>query len=280
MQVPDELNNDWRRVAATVYKKPTDAKILGSVEIDVTDLEEYINQKRKEGLRITLTHIFTLIISRALKEDVPELNVFIRRGKIIARPRIDAGLSVLLRDQQMSSVLIRDADTLTLKELSEILMQKLRDSRTGAENKAMKMKALLGKIPWPFRGWIFSLIKLISIDWGLKIPGLGVSGNSFGSFLISNIGSLGLDAGFPALFPVSNVSFVMILGGVNTKPWVVDGEIVQRRILWLGTAIDHRAVDGSHGGKLFRYIREVMKDVEQLERKPKWFEAEPEKENE
>ncbi|MDZ4204155.1 MAG: 2-oxo acid dehydrogenase subunit E2, partial [Bacteroidales bacterium] len=157
-----------------------------------------------------------------------------------------------------------------LRELADVLMATIRNSRRGTENKTMKMKAFLGSIPWPFRGWIFKLIKLLTINLGLAIPSLGLSASSFGSFVISNIGSLGLDAGFPALFPVSNVSFVMIMGGVSTKPWVVDDKIVPRRILWLGTAMDHRAVDGSHGGKLFRYIREVLRNPEQLEQKPTW----------
>lgn len=270
MKHSDYFNSDWRHVAAAVYKKPTDAKILGSVEIDVTDLEEYINQKRKQGLRITLTHIFTLIIARALKEDVPELNVYIRRGKVVLRPVIEASISVLLRDGQLSSVKVPDADTMTLAELADHLMNQIRNSRKGTENKTMKMKAILAGIPWPFRSWIFRLLKILTIDLGISVPAWGLSASSFGSFVISNIGSLGLDTGFPALFPVSNVSFVMILGGVSTKPWVVNGQIIPRRILWLGTAMDHRAVDGSHGGKLFRYIREVMKDIEQLESKPEW----------
>jgi len=46
------LNNEWRRVAASVYRKPVDSKIFGSVEIDVTDLEAFISVKRKEGIKI------------------------------------------------------------------------------------------------------------------------------------------------------------------------------------------------------------------------------------
>jgi len=62
------LNNDWRRVAAAMYKKPSDAKIFGSADLDVTELEEFVSRKRKEGLKITLTHIFTLIVARGLRE--------------------------------------------------------------------------------------------------------------------------------------------------------------------------------------------------------------------
>ena len=48
----ENLNTAWRQIASTIYKKPNDSKIFGSVEIDVTDLEIYIEKKRKEGLKI------------------------------------------------------------------------------------------------------------------------------------------------------------------------------------------------------------------------------------
>jgi len=46
------LNNEWRRVAASVYRNLVDSKIFGSVEIDVTDLEAFISVKRKGGIKI------------------------------------------------------------------------------------------------------------------------------------------------------------------------------------------------------------------------------------
>ena len=75
------LNTNWRKVASTIYQKPTDSKIYGSVDIDVTELEKYIVQKRKEGIKITLTHVMTFIVGRAIAQEVPELNCFVRRGK-------------------------------------------------------------------------------------------------------------------------------------------------------------------------------------------------------
>ncbi len=66
--------------------------------------------------------------------------------------------------------------------------------------------------------------------------------------------------GYPALFPSSNVSFVLILGGVNRKPAVVGEQILPRTILSLGAALDHRVVDASHGGLLFRYLKNIVKN--------------------
>ena len=263
MNEPD-LNTDWRKISASVYRKPIDSKIFGSVEIDVTDLENFISQKRKEGLKITLTHIFTLAVARALKEEIPELNSYIRRGKIIRRKSVDAMISVLVQDREMSSVRILNADQINLTELAEKLSKGISETRSGREDNTMKMKSKVAAIPWPFRAWVFNLIKLITIKWGISLPFIGLSHNNFGSFVITNIGSIGLDLGFPALFPVSNVAMVFVLGGVQKKAVVVNDKIVIRRMISLSTAMDHRVVDAIHGGKLFKFLKMSVRNPEQF----------------
>lgn len=265
MKTAEELNSGWRKVASSIYRRPTDSKLFGSVEMDITDLEKYIAEKRKNGVKATLTHIFILAGARALKHEVPELNTYIKRGNVILRDHIDVMVSILLRESQMGSVLIKDADKLTLDELIKVMNQEVKSARQGSENKTMKIKDKLARLPWPLRGWVFRMLKTITADWGFSFPLLGLSANSFGSFVVSNIGNVGLDMGYPALLPTSNVSFVLVLGGVNRKPAVVGDQILPRTILSLGAALDHRVVDASHGGLLFRYLKKIVKNPELLD---------------
>ena len=267
MKSPAELNSGWRKVASSIYRRPTDSKIFGSVEIDVTDLEAFIAEKRRNGIKATLTHVFVLAAARALKQEVPELNTYIKRGNVVLRNHIDVMVSVLLRESQMGSVLIKDVDTLTLAELVKVMSDEVKLSRLGSENKTMQMKNRMARIPWPFRTWIIRLLKIVTSDWGFSFPSLGLSSDSFGSFVVSNIGNVGLDMGYPALFPSSNVSFVLILGGVNKKPAVVGDLILPRTILSLGAALDHRVVDASHGGLLFRYLKNIVNNPQLLDEK-------------
>lgn len=260
------LNSEWRLVASVIYKKPVDSKILGSVEIDVTDLEKYISDKRKQGLKITTTHIFTLIFARGLKFEVPELNSYVRRGRIIEKESVDATISVLIQGEEMSSVCVPSAEYMTLSELADFLSDGISKTRSGEESKAMRKKAVFARIPWPFRGWVYKFIKVITINLGMSIGGL--SANNYGSFVVANIGTVGLDVGYPALFPSSNVAMVLTMGGIYKKPVVVNDEIVPRRIMNLSVALDHRVVDASHGGKLFRYVRRMLRNIEYLEEKP------------
>ncbi len=264
-----DYNSNWRKVASTIYKKPTDSKIYGIVELDVTDLEKYVAQKRKEGLKTTLTYIISLIIGRAIREEVPELNTYVKRGKIVQREHVDGMVSVLLPGGQMGTVKIEDADKQTIQEITDEIAKRIRDSRKGDENDTMQSKSLLANVPWPFRKWLFRLYRTITIDWGISIPGLGLDSHSFGSYVVSNIGTVGLDTGFGSLLPSSNVSLVFILGSIIKKPAIVNDEVVPRRIMMLSATLDHRVVDGSHGGKLFRAIKRMVKNPEILEEKPK-----------
>lgn len=260
------LNNEWRKVASAMYIKPVDSKILGSVQIDVTDLEKYISEKRKQGVKITPTHIFTLIFARGLKTEVPELNSFVRRGRIVGKKTVDAMISVLLEGEEMSSVKVPSAEKMNLQELSEFLKSNIQDTRSGKENKAMRKKGMLARIPWPFRRMVYLIIKQLTINWGLSFAGLSAS--NYGSFVVANIGTIGLDVGYPALFPTSNVALVVTLGSISKKAVVVDDEIVIRRIMTIGVAMDHRVVDASHGGKLFRYTRQMLRNIKVLEKRP------------
>lgn len=257
------LNNSWRKTATTLYKKPDDSKILGSVELDISELQDYIAHKRKEGLKITLTHFFTLATARAIKEKLPELNTYVQRGNIRSFQNIDATVSVLLRKNEMGSVKVEKADQFTLQEFAPFLQKKILEARNGTENDAMKLKDKLAVIPWPLRGLAYWIVKKLLVDWGISFA--GISANNMGSFIVSNIGSLGLDNGYPALFPAANVSFVLILGGIKKTPLVINDEIQIRTVITLAGALDHRVVDASHAGILFRYYKYIVKNPENLE---------------
>jgi pyruvate dehydrogenase E2 component (dihydrolipoamide acetyltransferase) len=264
MNTSEKFNTPWRKVASTIYKKPIDSKILGQLELDVTNIEKFVTESRKGGLKITLTHIFVLVLARALKTEVPEFNTYVRRGKIIARPSIDALVSVLLADGGMGTVEIKNADTLNLEGIEAILKNEIDKSRKGDENSTMQTKNFLSSIPWPFRNWFFKFYTLLTINWGISIPFLGLSANSFGSFVITNIGSIGLDIGYPALLPSSNISFVLVMGGIQKKPVVINDEIVIRRMMSITIVMDHRISDASHGGRLLRFIKQVLQHPEEL----------------
>ncbi len=265
----DRFNTPWRVTAAAIYTAPSDSRVYGSLDIDVTEAKRFLDAKRKSGVKITMVHLTTAVLARAVAFDVPELNCFIRRGSVVGRKRLNVMLPVMLDSQSgVSSVLVNDAHARPVSDLANDIRQQAHMSRSGEESKASQNKYLLNKIPWPFRRAVFKLVKWLTVDLGVEMRSLGLSSDSFGSFIVSDIGSFGLTSGMAALFPAAKIPAVIIMGKMEEKPVVRDGEVVIRTILPLTGTFDHRIVDGMQIGKLGRAIHRNFK-------KPEWLDEVP-----
>ncbi|MCP4298944.1 MAG: hypothetical protein GY783_00015 [Gammaproteobacteria bacterium] len=268
----DQFNTPWRVTSAAIYTTPTDSRVYGTLDIDVTNAKRFLEKKRAEGVKVTMTHLATAVLARAVAFDVPEMNCFIRRGAVVGRERLDVMVPVSVGgDAGVTAAIIKDAHARTVSSIAQEIRDKASSGRSGDEIKAAQNKYLLNRIPWPFRRLAFRFLKWITVDMGIEIKALGLSAHSFGSFVVSDIGSFGLNTGMTALMPAAKVPAVIVLGKVEEKPVVRNGEIVIRTVLPLTGTFDHRIVDGMQIGKLARGIKRNF-------RKPEWLYEKPEKE--
>lgn len=268
----DRFNTPWRVSAAAIYTAPSDSRVYGSLDIDVTDAKLFMDEKRRAGVKITMMHLTTAVLARAVAFDVPELNCFIRRGAVVGRKRLNVMVPVMLDSQSgVTSVVVNDAHARRVSELADDIRTLAQNSRGGRESKASRNKYLLNRVPWPFRRAVFKVLKWLTVDLGLELRALGLSSDSFGSFIVSDIGSFGLTTGMAALFPAAKIPAVVIMGKMEQKPVVRHGEIVIRTILPLTGTFDHRIVDGMQIGKLGRAIHRNFA-------RPEWLDEVPEKE--
>ena len=256
----DKYNTPWRLVANTVFGPPKSGKLYGTMDVDITETEEYIWSERKANRKITMTSIAIAAIAKTLAEDTPEINCFIRRGRIIPRDYIDVSTAVLLKGgEAMSTVIIKEADTKTVLEIANELKEKAFEARQGDEDEAMDSKHALAKIPWPFRKWIYLLIRFVIYGLGIKIKSIGISDRSFGSITLTNVGSIGLTNSFPALMPMAKLPAVIAIGKIEKRPVVIKDEIVIRTILAGSAAFDHRLVDGI---QIARFVKGVIRRIQ------------------
>jgi pyruvate/2-oxoglutarate dehydrogenase complex dihydrolipoamide acyltransferase (E2) component len=265
----DPFNTPWRITAAAIYTTPTDSRVYGTLDIDVTDAKQFLDEKRGRGVKITMTHLATTVLARAVAFDVPEMNCFIRRGRVVGRERIDVMVPVAIGGGEgVSAILIKDAHARTVTSIAEEIRTRAEENRSGTESKTVQNKYLLNRVPWPLRRPVFRFLKWITVDMGIKIKSLGLSADSFGSFVVSDIGSFGLNTGMTSLMPAAKIPAVIVLGKIEEKPVVRNGQIEIRTILPLTGTFDHRIVDGLQIGKLARGIKRNF-------RKPEWLDQVP-----
>jgi len=239
--------SSWRKVAISIYGPPKEGKVYGSYEVDATELLKFIEKKKKEGIRVTVTHVVTSAVARTLFYDTPEANCFVRRGRLMQREHADVFLAVAREGKSNSGMIIPKAESKTVTELSEYMNKKVKNVKSG-KKQSFDLTKSLGKIPWPFRGAVIRFIKWWAFQNGFWLPGIKRRDSAFGSIAITNIGTFGLENGYLALFPIANLPAIIAMGQIKEKPVVVDGKIVIRPMLPLSGTFDHRIMDGDKIG--------------------------------
>jgi len=258
-------NTAWRKMSTALYAVPKDSRVYGTMDIDITKAEQFIKESRANGKKITITHLATSAIGRILGHNIPELNCYIKRGKFIPRDDVIVCVSVNMnKGQDMTSVRVSEAHMKTVFQIGKEIREKAAQSRQGTEEKALQNKYTLSKIPWPFRRWVFVIIRFIHHGLGFELPSMGLKHDSFGSILLSNIGSHGLSTGMAALLPAANVPAVIIMGKAEEKPIVRDGKIVIRTMMSFTATMDHRSMDGFHGGLMAYHMKKYLENPEIL----------------
>lgn len=78
---------------------------------------------------------------------------------------------------------------------------------------------------------------------------------STASCMVTDLGSLGIEAGYSAIVPGNGIPLAVAVGKV------IDGRVN------VGTTIDHRALDGSHAGEVHEWLRQSVPRLTQTSRK-------------
>jgi 2-oxoisovalerate dehydrogenase E2 component (dihydrolipoyl transacylase) len=79
-----------------------------------------------------------------------------------------------------------------------------------------------------------------------------------GTFTITNIGVLGVDAGTPIINPGEGA--ILALGAVKKQPWVHKGKIRPRDVTTLALSFDHRFIDGAKGSRFLADVASILHD--------------------
>ncbi len=241
--------SSWRKLAISIYGPPRDGKVYGSYEIDASKMLSYIKQKKEQGVPMTVTNVVTAAIARTIFYDVPEMNSFVRRGKLVFRDHVDVFIAVAQTGKNVSAIIIPKAEEKTASEIAEFQRRKL-EKRYAGGKETFSIKNKLGGLPWPIRGVVVKFIKWWIFDNGFPFPFVKIGRDPFGSVSISNIGTFGLSTGYLALFPIANLPATIAIGKIVEKPVVINGDIAIRPILPVSGTFDHRIVEGDKIGDL------------------------------
>jgi pyruvate/2-oxoglutarate dehydrogenase complex dihydrolipoamide acyltransferase (E2) component len=259
--------SSFRRMAAAMWKQPSDPTIYGSMDVDVTETLAAIQRFRERtGQKLSVTHVVARAVAQAFRTR-PELNAKVRFwGKLERRSSIDLFLSVATEGgKDLSGARIDGADGLDLAGFVSAIEGKAKNIRQGRDASFEKSRGLFKKAPWWILRPLLRLIDVLGNELHVHLPSQGMPRDPFGTAVITNVGMFGIDTAFAPFVPMGRCPMLLLITEVQKRPRVVDGRVVPRDVLRLCATFDHRIIDGFSAGQLAREIRRLVERPEGID---------------
>ena len=260
---PKDDVSSFRRIAIGTWETAYDPSVYGTMEVRMDKAMEYLAAFRKAtGKRVTVSHLVAKAMGAALAR-MPDANAILRFSKIYLRKHIGVFFQVAMEDEgegkiDLSGATLYDVEKKSLAQIIDEFEQKVQKVKKREDPALEGTRSNLKKIPFALMNPTLKLLSFLNYTLNLDLSRFGVPKDAFGSVMITNIGSIGLDQAFVPLVPYSRVPILIALGAVREVPVVEDGKIVVGKMMKVNATFDHRFIDGLHAAVMSKVLREHM----------------------
>jgi len=154
---------------------------------------------------------------------------------------------------------IKGPHSKTLQEIAKEVSEKADKAKKGKDEQHNKNFQVVQFLPSFLLGPLMGIISYVTLNLGWDIPIVGAKGKMYAPVVLTNVGSLGLTAGF-APVPPTRACLLACMGMIMDKPWVVDGEIKIRKIMTVVYTFDHRIGDGAITVKPLKLFKKMIEN--------------------
>lgn len=243
-----------------------------SDSVEVSNMERYITQKRREGLKhFGITHVILAAYIRTTAE-MPELNRFVAGQKIYHRFETSLNMAVkkeMSKEAPDSSIKVKFDPSDTAADVYEKFNAALENAKLeGISNGFDAVTHILNYVPsvvMSLFGFFVSFLDYFSI-----LPGVLEQVSPFhGSLYITSMGSLGIPPVFHHLYNFGTVPVFCAFGHKYTKYELnKNGEQVTRKYVDYNIVCDEGICDGFYYAAALKKLRSYMSHPERLDEPP------------
>jgi len=252
----------FRKMAAAMWRSPSDPSIYGSMDIDATAALAFLAEQPE---KLTITHLVARAVAVALREQ-PELNAKVRFwGRLEQRATIDVFVTVATEgNRDLSGARIDRADEKSLVELAMAIAERTGRIRKGQDASYKKSRSAFKQMPWwlarPATQLSDFLVNELHVDLGKH----GMPSDPFGSAIVTSVGMFGIDSAFAPFVPLARCPMLILVPEIRPRPWVVGDRIEARPVLRLCATFDHRIIDGAAAGRFAARLSQLFSDPAKL----------------
>lgn len=267
---PSVPSSVWRKIAMSTWQPRTDPIIWATLDIDAAQMLSYIDDVRTAtGQHVTAMDLVGRAAGKVF-EALPGLNGRVVFGSFVASPTIDAFFVVSLRTDpatgvvasstDLSGTVVRRINEKTPWAIAGEIADRAKRIRGDRDPQFKQAKAVAKVLPPVVLGPVMDAIAFVTESLQLPIPALGMEARPYGSVLISNVGTYGLDSAAAPWPTFCHVPIGILMGAVTDKVVARDGKPVVRPMLPVTIGLDHRFVDGYQAATMSRVFRAYLAD--------------------
>lgn len=250
-----------------VMKTRSDSQVYYSQEISLAPIDEYINAKKAEGIKLSYMSIIYAALVRIIGER-PRLNRFVMNGKTYARDGIYISLVIkkgMSETAEETTTKLRFTGHENIFEIKEALDKVIAENKeVSAVNNTDKLAKFLAFVP----NWLIKAIVnfLIFLDRHELMPRAIIKASPFHtSAFLTNVGSLGIDAIYHHLYDFGTTGVFLAMGKKRKGIISGDDSIKEEKSLSLKWVLDERICDGYYYASAVKAFNKYMEKPEMLE---------------
>ena len=255
------------KIMPCVMLDRADSQVYFKQDIALKYLDEYIDRKAEEGIRLSYMNIIYAAIVRIIGER-PRLNRFAMNGALYQRDKIYVSLVIkksLTDDGVETPLKLKfngDENIFEIKEKLDATIEKNKDVE--ASNKTDKLVSILSAIP---SGLIRAIVKILMfLDKHGIMPKKIIEASPFHtSVFLTNVGSLGIECIYHHIYNFVNTSMFFSIGKKKKSYIYEDEEFKEEKCITLAFVGDERICDGYYYASSFKLLSKYLKKPELLE---------------
>ena len=241
---------------------------------EITHIDRYIRQKRREGLTdFGITHVLLAAYVRGVAK-YPQLNRFISGQKVFSRGNDIQYCMVIKKEMTVDSPDTSIKVHLTPYDTAEDVYHKLNAAVESVKatkeldsslDNLIQYLNLIPSVVLKFTVWLLKLL-----DYFGLLPKFLLELSPFhGSLFFTSMGSLGIRPIYHHLYDFGNLPVFGAFGMKRRANEIMDdGTVVQRKYIDVKFVLDERIVDGYYYATFFKYYRRLMAHPELLDNPP------------
>ena len=256
--------NPFYRIIPYIMKKRSDSQVFFEDRIYLDNINEYIKNKKEDGIRITHMDIMLTAMGRLLYER-PHLNRFVMNGRIYQRNEQVLSLAIkkkLLDDATETTVKFRVNPEDTVLDVSKQVATIIQENKEeNVVNGTDKLAKLIMSFPNFFIKSAVGIIMLL--DKHGMLPKKVIDASPFHtSAFLTNLGSLGINSIYHHIYDFGTTSIFFAMGN---KRYEKDAQGNIRVYMDLKVVADERICDGLYYARSFLLLRKYFERPELLE---------------